>query len=47
MTLLASIHLNDLVSVDRVQLVRVHDHTKETRVGLWGVKCVSHMKIHV
>ena len=34
MTLLSSIHLNDLVSVDGVELVWVHHHTEETGVGL-------------
>ena len=36
MTLLASVHLDDLVCVDWVELVGVHHYAEETRVGLWG-----------
>ena len=36
MTLLPSVHLNDLVRVDWVELVGVDHYTEETRVGLEG-----------
>lgn len=32
--LLALVHLDDLLRVDRQHLVGIHDHTKETGVGL-------------
>ena len=35
MTLFASVHLDDLVCVDRVELVGVHHYAEETRVGLF------------
>lgn len=36
MTLLASVHLNDLVRVDWVELVGVDHYAEEPRVGLGG-----------